>query len=478
MLDQSDQSQPTSVVSRRRARYKARKVTFARFGHGVDTYLNIAETVSADRVLIAGDTLGINELRNWVTSQSAVWLPDPKGHYLQGANTWAARYVHARTGQRVELRPSSEWFGKETNLELLSAAWKMLGTIAKRFNEGALLASPAATGRDWWVRTMPHGLALPALNDEAAELVRSTSGQGRFEVLAGKPTIPNLIELDGRLMYLALMQELPGRLISHQRITEHSAIDYYDRARYRIQVTVPSGWAHVGLVGRMREGRGWEYPCVPGERWHTWVDGTELALLAKHGWPVKIHERLLFERARPLDLFARKMVQCIQAADTVPEHGRLASRALRLMAIAMLGAFQGRGFLVDHQANIWDGPLPAGALNVRTELGVHYYQIREEPKDSSLIHPHFAAAVWARARVRLLESAVTVPGAHKHNQKRVWTGALHMPREHVVGFALDAIYSTHDPLWPDDGKPGRFRSKGITPGPLARPFNVRTMTNG
>lgn len=453
------------VVSRRRTTYKARDTTFCEAGQLPAAYVD-----RAARIFILGPVADtIAGMREWVAKTPAGYVPDGRGHYLQGRNTWVARYTQLGSGRKVELRPASEWFGSETpTVNEARAVWSVLEWVGRKFNNGTVLSSPAATGRDWWVRTLPGEYRFESPPDHICDLIRSTSGQGRFEVIEGGQHVEGIHEMDGRLMYLALMRELPGNFVSLGPCSI-GELNLYDRARYEISVTVRHDWEHVGLIGRLRDGKV-TYPRTPGESWTTWVDGAELRLLVKYDWPVAVHQRMLFEQGKPLDKFARDIVKHIEdfESPTAVPVGRTVARCLRLMAIATLGAFVGRGMLVDQEAKLWDGPLPASARNVSTIDGTHYFQQLVAPRDPSLVQPQWSAAVWARARCRLLDG----PGN---------TGALHMHHGKVLGMALDALYLTNVPNnWPDDGKPGRFRlksSKLPEPGAthLDRPTTLRQL---
>jgi hypothetical protein len=81
------------------------------------------------------------------------------------------------------------------------------------------------------------------------------------------------------------------------------------------------------------------------------------------------------------------------------------------------------------------------------------------------LHPEWAALIWADCRTRLLRSWQFT------GEEKVAVGALSLPREQIVGFALDCIYATHDPGWPDGAK-GGYRIKKSVRGPLPAPRNM------
>jgi hypothetical protein len=59
--------------------------------------------------------------------------------------------------------------------------------------------------------------------------------------------------------------------------------------------------------------------------------------------------------------------------------------------------------------------------------------------------------VWGKARAKLASVA------------------LGLPFNSIVSLRTDAIWSTHNPEWPDVGKPGTFRLKAIIEGPVSAP---------
>ncbi len=424
------------------------------------------------RVFLVGRSWSsLDGLRQWAARLPHGWVPAEGGHYLDGSHTWVLRYRH-ESGRCAEVRPASEWFGRGSFTAAdASEAWVLLhDLVAERWaGRPALLSSPAATGRDLWVRQLSASEEWPAPPPDVADMIRAGSGQGRSEVveLEGRDSLPWLVEMDGRLMYLALMRELPGRFVDV--VEGHpETFDPYERARYLVEVTVPAGWAHVGLVGRRADAGRWEYPRVPGETWETWCDGVELQLLENRGWPFVVRRRIVFQRGRPLDRWAARMLGAIGTAPSMlrysPRAREMAAGALRLVAISALGGFQGRPFLVDRSAPLHEGPPGAGARNVRVAEGRYHWQEPTPPREPWSVQPHWPASVWARSRVRLL--------THRGR-----AGALHVPLSTVVAMRTDALYLTVDPTeaWESDGRPGVLRRKWWRAGPMPAPTSVREL---
>lgn len=397
------------------------------------------------------------------------WAHHPDGHYLHGTSP-VLRYI-APDGHRLELHSAAAWWGDVEGLtaELAGEAWRILGErVAATFDEGQLLATPPATGRYLFLRTIPHGHeGWPVMPDELQRLVRSTSGQGRVELFP-RPEgdqLDRLVCLDGRLMYGALCWGLPGGPVRHDRSSEW---DPQQRGRYRVTFTVPDDWRHVGILG-VHDGDGWAWPSAPGTSWETWADGAELLVAHRHGWAFDVHERLTWEPYRgrgPLDTWAAKLVamrdQLTARAAVGADDARaceLAAAGVRSMLLHALGAFHGAGHRLTKAGEL--GDVPDGADGWRRAGDVHLWADDGGQAWPEMAHPEWSASVWARCRARLLDGPTGTKG--------VRAGMLTMDPATLVATRTDAIYATVDPGWPDDGKPGRFRVKSARQGPLSAP---------
>jgi hypothetical protein len=413
------------------------------------------------------------------------WVPGKRGHYEDAADP---RLDLARTGpagpERVDLRRASSWGlpddvtprdARETFLALDSA-------LRARFRgspAGPILrATATATGQQL------HALAAPAewtgdqLDDDLAELVRSTSPQHRIETPGScygkcdqhraRPAVaPAVVTyLDARFTYASLTAGLgvaPAWRLTGDQATELLDRNPYARARFRARVTVPEWWEHPGLLmTRHPDGRHWHAPDLPGLTFETWVDSAELVPARAYGWRVELLEGLAFtEGARPLDVWTRRLVDVHKGAtDTGTELGRNAARMVRAIMLRTIGAFHSTGRDVTHVA---DEPLdvPAAGVTYRRDLpdGRVVYRTRQAPRGAQAAHvrPELTAQIWGRAHARLW----TAPGG---------AGFMSLDPGAVWGMWGDALYlSTGNPGWLDDGKPGRYRVKGTSPEPVARP---------
>jgi hypothetical protein len=443
------------------------------------------------RVYLCGDRPGVTAeaVRLWALRAPlpAGWTVAPGGHWLKNPELPVCRWEH-ESGRKVEVLMAATWLDGECSPPQARAAMAVLGWALRAvFNprngqpvigEGYAdwLTTPATTGRLLWAATIPRGVEWEVLPDEEGNdlqgLIRSTSTQGRIELRgpgAVGETLPGLVGLDMRLAYAAFCSELGYGPVTHDwgPYGDQPGAGYEGmrRGRYRVEVTVPPTWGHVGLLPMKVDG-GWAWPSKPGERWETWCDGAELKVVADQGWAFTVKERLLFagHRANPLGGWAERLVRARWLVDEAegrgeirPEIARLARMAIRAILLHGIGAFHNRPHKASRTAALEDGEsVPAECL---PELvGDTWMWTEDEPSRLPwLAHPEWSAAVWARCRASLL-------------WRRNGVGALWLPPRSVVAFRLDAIYATFDPGWPDDGRTaGQFRSKGMLAGPVRTP---------
>ena len=412
---------------------------------------------------------GVAGVRSWAGGQLPYgWSVAPEGHYFHGAHpvlryvldaehdgpSWEAELIERRRA-RIELTRAAAWFGEgDYGPELAREAWHDLGRrIERKFSGGVLMSTPASTGRDLLLRSLGDH-EYPVLDDELQQLIRSTSGQGRIELFAGDGQLGQLCEYDGRMMYAGCVNELPtgeARWESCHGLGLDDAWLGHTRARYRVDFTVPRSWAHVGLLGVMDdESRaGWSWPSAPGSTGSTWCDGVELALAIEHGWDVKIRERVYWpERGRPLDAWARRLVELVPT-DGPPELRPLVRAGVRAIVLHGIGALHGRGYRVSRSSSSpIDVPRGVDAVYFDDAAGVYSWSEDRGQRWPELAHPEWTAAVWARARARLL-SCPTGAGRDR-------AGMLHVAPSSLVACRTDAVYMTADPGWSDDGRVGRL----------------------
>jgi hypothetical protein len=412
------------------------------------------------------------------------WQVARSGLYLADGTLPVGRWTHAVQGRTVEVHRAATWLGEEpcTPEEARACMAALSELLRERFGTGQWLSTPATTGRDLWRRTIPEGRAYPVLAPELRELIHATAGQGRAELLpAPAEQVPGFVYLDGRFMYAALTwgmpvvtdDEPPRRWTAAQVAgldDGQRARLFAGRGRWLVDVTVPAGWSHVGLLPTMADDRraGWRYPREAGERFRTWVDGAELLVALGQGWPCEVVEGFTMREGKPLNLWTDKLVDAWHAAAQL-ECGDQVRGALRAMLLFSLGAFAARSHTVTRYGTAEDAREAEDAgrmVKAPTLVGDRLTWQETTPGNEwtdTMAHPEWSATVWARARVRLLDHAL--PGGGRG-------GALHLPAGSVLAFRTDALYTTSDPRWPDDGKPGRFRVKGSLPGPVKAPTDL------
>jgi hypothetical protein len=404
------------------------------------------------------------------------WEISAKGHYTKDVDSPCFRFARQDPDRQVEILFGSSWFGPDVDALSGREAWQVLRRqVATHFPGAGLLSTPATTGRDLWRRTIPAGKAWPVMSTELRNLVASTSGQGRMELLApaeGIDSIDAFTYLDARFAYAALTWGMPVGEPEHWPtgpLEEDLAGVLKRRGRWLVRFRIPDAWAHVGILPVKDAAGGWSYPAEPGTEATTWADACEVSLAHMQGWSIELLEGFTWAEGKPLDVWARKLKDIHTVLASAEP---IAARGARAMLLHAVGAFATRSHMISKSVPLADeDQVPANAQVTIVDDKL----VWEEPQEQSAwtlnqAHPEWSACIWARARVRLLDA----PGPDGTR-----TGALHVPRDQVVAFRTDAVYLSQDPGWPDDGKIGRFRTKGhidqIRPWPMtnAELFRLR-----
>lgn len=384
------------------------------------------------------------------------------------------------------------WFGPECAAPVAAqeTALRTLDDVIRRVYATPLYISPGLTGALAW-RKSRMGRDWEALPIAAQQLIRETSMQGRFECCPVVDPLPSLYCLDLRLAYAAAAEALcSGREWRHETrpaggwtdLGEHpgwlAGFRGYKPARYRVLFQSPDDWQHVSLLPQ-RLGGNWEW-ALHGE---TWADACEVRLALECGWRIEILERLVCTddtERQPLRGWVERLLVTrdnLAQGSSQPELYRAAIRAMILQAI---GTFAARPKTELRTVGTLE-ELPAHDLAEQTFIEredgtIEFEDYARNAGLSSLLHPEFASAIWAQTRVWLLRRFYRPrrePVADPVEE--CMAGALTMPREQIVGFGLDAIYTTANPEWPDDGREGRYRVKGSLRGPIPAPVNRRDL---
>jgi hypothetical protein len=406
-------------------------------------------------------------------------------------------WVRREGGALLGVYTAAAWFGtNDLTPETFARAHTDLARALRRqplWQDVYLLDTPARTGLDLWRvsigRHTVNGryvtLEYPILPDGVRTLIRATSGQGRFELPpppgGSEGYAPALNYLDKRLAYAApALDELGIGPVTHDEASDYAG---WQPARYRVAYQVPDGWAHLGLFMTKDPAKqaGWVYPRTPGETGETWLDAAELrialgpfpqtcpdcercyrindgARCSQHGWPFSIRERLVFTKGRPLHAWAEKLVAARDNCYTGP-----ARAAARNILLHTIGAFHDTPRPATHYGVAADVPNGVAVDTLLLPSGEELYawQLRSQEPPTDSTHPELSSQVWARTRVGML--------LHRPYGTEKYLGALTLPFEQIVALRLDALYSTVDPGWPDNGGPGAFRLKGHLAGPLPWP---------
>lgn len=482
-------------------------------------------TVERIRIILTGQVPPADrQTRHWLLVQTPGWTTE-RGHWLGTPPT--GRFTNKNTGQYIEVRVASEWFGNTSLTPRLARdAWHYLDavlsyTFGPSLPSGmrtTLMLSPAATGTNLWAATMPSGLNPEPVTDDIAQELHATSGQHHQDHLVSGPatskhedvvplidtrvvdTIPRFTYIDGRFMYASLCREIgtgPGVRLNRSQAFDLLESSPYVRARYQVRFQVPEDWHHVGVFGLQHENvaDGWYYPNRPGARGITWADAAEVFVAKNAGWSVEPLQAVVFNesmnaarkrfhgddnvarratvRAKPLDLWADKLTKARENVardpDVDEELKKPVGAALRAILIQSIGNFasHGRGSTV---VTYDPKDIPAQYADTAERKGEAWTYKKPQhlsPRQAAFYHPEFAVQVWGRGRAKVLQAKVA---GHS-------VGALSLPGSSIIGINGDAVYTTELPSWSlptgqgglDDGKAGRLRLQGHLAGPMAPP---------
>jgi len=322
-------------------------------------------------------------------------------------------------------------------------AWQELGHDWFEATGLPLLNTPSKTGQAWLWKALPRDRHFPALSDDVAALIKSNSPQHRIEIFEPDYSGPEYA-YDGRWMYAALcyLDRLPvGEAYQTRRF------DPYTPGWYRVRVTVPDDWEHIGLIPCPVEKNGtptWEYPNTPGQVFEVWVSEPELTFALKH-WRIEVLEGWAFHRGRPLERWRNIIVELRQNARN--EYARAAYREILNHTI---GSFHSntyeRELIVDNAAyRVLVEKFGYQGVQVLERLkgGNRRVLTREVMADKlSIYMPHWSATVWALERARIAQHAMMTA------------------RANLIEIRGDAIYSKTRLPFVDNKNLGQIRFQG------------------
>src|SRR5579875_2792086 len=445
-----------------------------------------------NRLFLCGDVPP--EYETWLTNPEMFtrYSTHKRGHYLdhETREYSVARYTRRATGQDLEIRSLYAWFGDAVYTpDQARASMALLNQYLQRsFGERTVaFATPALTFQTLY-KTMNHlhNKAFPPLDSDLRELIRTTTGQGRIEMLTLPhiDKVPGLYYYDGIFMYGAFTWGMPTELLSRDNQNAYAG---KVPARYRIRYTVPKHWQHIGLFATPKESDGWMYPGLEhaGQTFETWVDGAELDILADlYGdgdkahyrenmligmatWKINILERIIFKtekesaNSKPLDALTKRLTDMRSAVEHDAE-----SDSLRADLYGFVRGFlrnillHGIGSFHRHERDITyimrtDEPAPDNYTNARLlDDNMIMYSVPQGVEDytAQFIHPEWSSLIWARCRARMTKTA------------------LSLPREQLISIRTDALAVSHPRAeWSQNQKIGQLREKWAIARPLKAP---------
>jgi hypothetical protein len=360
-------------------------------------------------VAVCGDRPGAGRsgAAAWA-SERGRWFLTSEPHITRSA----MRVQLAADGRRVQVTRVEPWFGVGVDPESAAGGMRVLRNATMKLGVRPV-ATPGRTGRMMLAACgLEEWAPVPA---PVADILRSTTGQGRFELFeAARTGGPAIVSVDARFQYGALAQlELPTR---SPVIIDGEPADEYAPSWCEVEFS-PNG-GRVGLLGVNGLG-GWSWPTDGGPH-RTWCAGAEVHLARRAGYRVTVRRAIVWPvKARPLAPWARLIVNQRDRIDALPlpEGVRDAARAgLRAILVQTIGALHGSA-----------GASPSVFASAEREGG------------ASVVHPEWSTAIWAAARTRLARVLLEQTAA-------------------PVACALDGFYVAGEPVIAvDDGKAGRWR---------------------
>ncbi len=356
-----------------------------------------------------------------------------------------------------------KWFGPYA-ASAGPTAWAQLQKWCARTFPGChLLRTPVQTALalaehslPWAPGGAPYEYQVIDKHVQALIAEHCSHGQHRYEDCgpSGK-AIAQIVCYDARVSHAAHLRHLPVILrpddLVHDEKPEYIP---FRRGFYRVEITVPRGWKHIGLVPASVPG----YPSKPGFQFESWLSWQEVRLLTEHNWPYIIRERILFASdgpgTDPLREFHERLTASLERLEALPRTDvtQALRAALRAIALHLIGNLA-RGSSENPQIYESLDDLPDDLSPIATVTHEDQGYVVREKRPLDLYHarwyrPEWACSIWADTRV-----AVT-----RH--------ALKVPRQELIVIDGDALYLTADPAWPDTGKIGCYRCQGIWRGSL------------
>lgn len=410
-------------------------------GLGATVDQALADGQPTRHVIICGARpgAGVSGARSFV-EQRGRWQLWGEPHITRSALRLSVAGVVDEQTAVVRVSRIEPWFGEHVEPEHASEAMRYVRNVC-----GAVGVRPAGTPgqtgrallRAVWDRA---GASYPAVSSDVAELLRATSGQGRFELFdAGRAGGQRLVAVDARFQYGALAQlELP---VGEPVELTGEPDDQYAPAWCHVEFVPAAG--PVGVLGVHGIG-GWWYPTDGGPH-RTWCTGAEVLTARRAGYRVRVLRAIVWpQRARPLATWARLLsngrerVASLPVADGVKSASRDGLRAILVQSIGTM-----------HR------PPASSVLSASADK-------TEGAGGFVFEHPEWSAQIWGIARARL-------------------AGVMLRQTAPVVACALDGLYVAGEPVVePDNGRPGAWRVQwsGGPFGPLSSMADLYAVKDG
>lgn len=404
----------------------------------------LAALPEARSVAICGGRIGtIGQTRAW-SANLGEWNPTGREYVTRDVLDVRAE----RFGHEVRARRVSQWFG-DVRPAAAAEAMRIVRGVTVKMGTRPGGGHPSNTGAAMlarhWERTGQH---YPTCPPEVAELLTSTSGQGRFEVMpaaAADGVYPQVVRVDARFQYAAIAGcELPiGEPVEVVGELPDPYAPSWSEVRWTPADGLPFGLLPVLFPGDAETGRrkGWQWP-TSGE--HVgWVSGAELHLARQHGYRVEVVRSIVWPgKGKPLRAWSKLLADQrarVGELPVDPETRAAARAALRNILMLTIGAM--------HR---YDPPQPVITGNRNDWPTEQSPTAAVAGSGSRMSRPEWSTAIYGVARARL-------------------AAAMLDQRAPVLGCTLDGFYVGGEPVLPaDDGRVGRFRveARGQWPEPV------------
>jgi len=443
-------------------------------------------------------------------------MPMPKGTYTDPTSVYPAKRdyeqagVTVRTwygnnagiveyqGRRISINALSRWFDVRVG-DSLSDCILALTTLENLLNTHVnindkdtfpiyLQETPTRTGMDLVRRKLPIGARYEELPTDVEKLLMTNFSQQRNELLDhGYTEAENVHLYDGRFMYASCMRGMPVGKVLHD--TEDRYLPYV-AGFYRVGVTVPDNWQHIGLLpckntASQTNQQGSTYPNVPGTPFESWCSDKELRLALDYGWECSIQERILWPQTQvrkkevgeevykslgqdPLRYFGESLVSIRQdilpTLDLPSRQKELIGGGLRNLIMHSIGGMHASTKYQDREISdlqFLPDDIPFESI---FENGDGTYRYKEPKQKTGFekdqFQPHWIQYLYCDCKVKVTKFVLA-----------------HVPYKQVLAIRTDGVWTMGPCGVPEDtGKVGVFREKSLAyRGPFPYPTSNKAI---